>query len=106
MNKSTAGIVQCENAMKRCCKGDKGIVSLFLLLLLATSIAAVSPTAFADDDENEDEEDEEREDGEELALGSGIPDVILYGTIIVIAGSAAYTGFKIYSARKPKMLSG
>ena len=50
------------------------------------------------------EQDREREhDDAERALGRGIPDAILYGTIAIIVASVAYTGFKIYKAKRPKI---
>jgi len=82
----------------------KNSASLFLLLLLTISLTAAHPTAFAD--EEEDEKEEEREyDDDEIAPGGGIPDAILYGTIAVIVCSVAYTGFKIYKAKRPKISS-
>ena len=98
----------------------KSFVVFFLgaILLLAFSSTDV---AFADEDEWDDDEreyeregfgemerEQERErehddDDEGLALGGGISDAILYGTIAVIVGSIAYTGFKIYKAKRPKI---
>ena len=97
-------------------------LTLGLFLLLAFSVTTI-PTVFADDDEWDDDEreyeregfgemerEQERErehddDDEGLALGGGIPDAILYGTIAVIVGSVAYTGFKIYKTKRPKLTS-
>ena len=42
-------------------------------------------------------------DDEEIAIGGGMPDAILYGTIAVIVGSVAYTGYKIYKTKRPKL---
>jgi len=50
-------------------------------------------------------EHEDDDDDEGLALGGGIPDAILYGTIVVIVASVAYTGFKIYKTKRPKLTS-
>lgn len=47
------------------------------------------------------EHDEDEDEG--LALGGGISNAILYGTIAVIVGSVAYTGYKIYKTKKPKL---
>jgi len=104
--KSIVGIVSDENVKKNYCNSSKTSLSLFLLLLLMVSLVAISPTVFADEDEEEDEKDEEREDDDEgLAFGSGILDAIFYGTIAVIVGTVAYTGFKIYKAKRPKIPS-
>ena len=64
-----------------------------LFSLLVFSVATFDPAVFADDDDND----------EERILGGGIPDAILYGTIAIIVASVAYTGFKIYKAKKPKI---
>ncbi len=93
--------------------------SFVVFFLGAILVLAFSSTdiAFADEDEWDDDEREyeregfgemerEREhddDDEGLALGGGTSDAILYGTIAVIVGSIAYTGFKIYKARRPKI---
>jgi hypothetical protein len=102
------------------------VLTLGLFLLLTFSVVTI-PTIFADEDEDEWDDDEreyeqrgsgdmereqererEREhedddDDEGLALGGGMPDAILYGTIAVIIGSVAYTGFKIYKIKRPKL---
>ena len=102
------------------------VVTLGLFFLLTISVITV-PTVFADEDEDERDEDEreyeqkgfgdmereqererEREHEEEdegLALGGGMSNAILYGTIAVIVGSVAYTGFKIYKTKRPKIES-
>ena len=67
-------------------------LTLGLFLLLAFSVTTLVPAVFADDD-----------DDEKLALGGEIPDAILYGTIAIIVASVAYTEFKIYKAKKPKL---
>ena len=97
-------------------------LGLFFLLALA---AATVPAVFADEDEWDDDEreyeqrgsgemmrEQERErehedddNDERLVLSGGIPDAILYGTITVIAASVAYTGFKIYKTKRPKLTS-
>jgi hypothetical protein len=98
MNKKPIiGINSDENIQKNCCKGSKNSASLFLLLL-TISLVTVSPTAFADEDE-----DREDDNNEGLALGGGIPNAIFYGTIVVIVGSVAYIGFKIFKIKRPKM---
>ena len=68
-------------------------LTLGLFLLLVFSVATFDPAVFADDDDND----------EERILGGGIPDAILYGTITIIVASVAYTGFKIYKAKRPKI---
>ena len=101
-------------------------LTLGLFLLLALSSVTIIPTIFADENEwNDDDEKEfdqrgsgemqreqerererehdEDDDDEGLALGGGISDAILYGTIAVIVGSVAYTGLKIYKAKRPKL---
>ncbi|MDH5463147.1 MAG: hypothetical protein OEY17_05945 [Nitrosopumilus sp.] len=102
--KSIVGIV--SDVKKNYCSGGKSSPSLFLLLLLMVFLT-VSPAAFADENEEEGEKDEDREDDDDegLAFGSGIPDAILYGTIALIVGTVAYTGFKIYKVKRPKMSS-
>ena len=103
-------------------------LTLGLFFILVFSVATSVPAVFADDDEWDDdderefyqrgsgemqrEQERERErehedddDDEGLVLGGGIPDAILYGTIAVIVGSVAYTGFKIYKAKRPKLTS-
>ena len=97
----------------------------FLLAVLAFSVSTGFVFADEDDDEWDDDEreyeqkgsgnmerEQERErehedddDDEGLALGGGIADAILYGTIAVIVGSVAYTGFKIYKTKKSKLTS-
>ena len=102
-------------------------LTLGLFLILTFSVVTI-PTVFADEDKHEWDDDDEREyeqrglgdmereqererereheddDGDEgLALGGGIPDAILYGTIAVIIGSVAYTGYKIYKTKQPKL---
>lgn len=85
-------------------------LSLFLILLLAITVTIVP--VFADDDDDDDErigfverEDDEREDDddERIGLGSGMSDMVLYVTISAIAGTIGYTGFKIISAKRPKL---
>jgi len=99
---------------------------IFGLFLILTLSVVTIPTIFADEDEDEWDDDkreyeqrgsgnmereQERErereheddDDEGLALGGGTPDAILYGTIAVIIGSVAYTGFKIYKTKRPKV---
>ena len=88
-------------------------------MLLAFSVTII-PTAFADDDEWDDDDGEyeregfgemeverererEHDDDDEITLGGGVSDAILYGTIAVIVGLVAYTGFKIYKTKKPKI---
>ena len=111
---------------RRNTKGEKAMkaLTLGLFLLLTLSITTV-PTIFADEDKWDDDDDEqeyeqrgsgemqreqerEREhddDDEGLTLGGGIPDAILYGTIGIIVASVAYTGFKIYKTKRPKLTS-
>jgi hypothetical protein len=55
--------------------------------------------------EREREHGEDDDDDEGLALGGGIPDAFLYGTIAVIVGSVAYTGYKIYKTKRTKITS-
>ena len=93
-------------------------LTLGLFLLLAFSVATSVPAIFADDDDEREYEqrgsgemqrEQEREqahdddDDAELALGGEIQDVVLYGTIAIIVTSVAYTGFKIYKAKRPKI---
>ena len=66
-------------------------LSLFLMLLFAITVTTVP--VFADDD-----------DDERMKLGSGIPDMVLYITVSAIVGTIGYTGFKIITARRPKMV--
>jgi len=101
----------------------------FGLFLLLSLFVVTVPTIFADEDEDEWDDDDrseyeqrgsseiereqererEREheddddDEEGLAFGGGMPDTILYGTIVVIIGSVAYTGYKIYKTKRPKL---
>ena len=44
---------------------------------------------------------EDDDDDNELAIGSGTGDVILYVTIGAIAASIGYTGFKILKSKRP-----
>ena len=91
-------------------------LTLGLFLLLTLSVVTTVPAVLADDD-NDDREYEQRgygemareqerehDDGDEgRALGGGISDVIIYGTIGIIVASVAYTGFKIYKDKIPKL---
>lgn len=98
-------------------------LTLGLFLLLVFSITTV-PTVFADEDELDDDDEyekqgsgemvreqererehEDEDDDKGLTLGGGIPDAILYGTIAIIVASVAYTGFKIYKVKRPKLTS-
>ncbi len=79
-------------------------LSLFLILLLAITVTTVPVFADDDDDderigfgEREDDDDDER-------IGSGMSDMVLYVTIAAIIGTVGYTGFKIISAKKPKLV--
>ncbi|MDH3203578.1 MAG: hypothetical protein OEL81_02730 [Nitrosopumilus sp.] len=83
----------------------KNSTSLVLFFLLTISLVTASPIAFADEDEDDEKDEREDDDDEGLALGGGISDAILYGTISVIVGSVAYTGYKIYKTKKPKLTS-
>ena len=80
---------------------------MFVLLLFSL------PVALADEDEYEEEEDEmrfgfgemererEREhQDDELAIGSGTADLVLYVTIGAIIASIGYTGFKILKTKR------
>ena len=100
-------------------------LTLGLFFILVFSVATSVPAVFADDDEWDDDDDDEREydqrgsgemqreqererehnddDDAELALRGAILDAILYGTIAIIVASVAYTGFKIYNAKRPKI---
>ena len=92
-------------------------------MLLTLSIVTI-PTVFADEDDDEwedkqrgfgdmererererEKEHEDDDDVEGLALGGGIPDAILYGTIAIIVGSVACTGYRIYKTKRPKLTS-
>jgi len=85
---------------------------LFLILLLAVAITTLP--VFADEDDDDDEriglgerEDDEREDDdddERIGLGTGVSDMVLYVTIAAIVGTIGYTGFRIISAKRPKMI--
>ena len=87
---------------------------LMMIPLLAILVITV-PIAIADEDEYEDAEDDDRmgfglmeqererehQDDQEIAIGSDIGNMILYGTIAAIVASVGYTGFKIYRAKRP-----
>jgi len=73
---------------------------LFLILLLAVTVTTVP--VFADEDEWDD--DERGEDDERIGLGTGISDMVLYVTISAIVGTIGYTGYKIISAKRPKLV--
>ena len=88
-----------------------------LLIPILALLVITVPIAVADEDEYEDEEREEdrmgfgfmerererehQDDNEEIAIGSNIGNMILYGTIAAIIASVGYTGFKIYRAKRP-----
>ena len=92
-------------------KNQKNLLVFALLALLAFSI----PVVYADDEYDDDEwegfgimkQEREREhqddDDNELVVGSGIGDVILYVTIGAIVASIGYTGFKIFKPKRPKV---
>jgi len=80
--------------------------------ILALLVITV-PIAIADEDEYEDRKDDrmgfglmerererEHQDDQEIAIGSDIGNMILYGTIAAIVASVGYTGFKIYRAKR------
>lgn len=83
----------------------------FLILLLAVTVTTVP--VFADDDEWDDSddrmgfgerEDDEHEEDDRMKLGNGMSDMVLYVTIAATAGTIGYTGFKIISTKKPKLV--
>jgi len=86
----------------------KSISSVFVLLVIISMINVV-PTIYAEEDDDEDDREgfgemkREREHQDEgIPLGTGIGNIILYGTIAAIGVSIAYTAFKItLSKRKP-----
>lgn len=79
------------------------------MLFLPIVFMIVFPIAFAEDDEEDRmgfgimEREREHQDDEEFAIGSSIGNMILYGTIIAIIASVAYTGFKLYRVKKSKI---
>lgn len=80
---------------------------LFMILLLAGTITTVPVFAEDDDDERigfEEREDNEHEDDERIGLGNGMSDMVLYVTIAAIVGTIGYTGFKIISTKRPKVV--
>ena len=84
-----------------------------LLIPILALLVITVPIAVADEDEYEEEEDRtgfglmerererEHQDDEEIAIGSDVGNMILYGTIGAIVASVGYTGFKIYRAKRP-----
>ena len=84
---------------------EKNLLVFFLVALLAISI----PVVYADEDEYDDEwegngimnQEREHQDDDELQIGSGTGDMILYVTIGAIAASIGYTGFKIFKTKRP-----
>ena len=88
-----------------------------LLIPIIALLAITVPIAVADEDDYEDQyEDDDREgygimerererekehDDNELAIDSGMGNMILYVTIAAIVASVAYTGFKMLKTRKP-----
>ncbi|MDH5568690.1 MAG: hypothetical protein OEX98_02725 [Nitrosopumilus sp.] len=80
--------------------------SVFVLLVIISMINVV-PTIYAEEDDDDREgfgemkrEREHQDEG--IPLGTGIGNIILYGTIAAIGVSIAYTAFKITSSkRKP-----
>ena len=88
-------------------KNQKNLLVFALVALLAFSI----PVVYADEDDYDDDEREgfgimmqEREhqdDDNELQIGSGVGDMILYATIGAIVASIGYTGFKVIKSKRP-----
>jgi len=84
----------------------KSMSSVFVLLVIISMINVV-PTIYAEEDDDDREgfgemkrEREHQDEG--IPLGTGIGNIILYGTIAAIGVSIAYTAFKITSSkRKP-----
>lgn len=83
-----------------------------VLAMLLTSSIIVMPSIYSEDEYEDDEKgtglmqrEQERErehDEDNIALGSDIGNIILYGTIAAIIISIGYTAFKIMSSkRKP-----
>jgi len=83
---------------------------MLILLIVSMPIAIADEDEYEDDDEDrmgfgimEREREREHQDDAELAIGSDIGNMILYGTIAAIIASVVYTGFKLYQAKKPKV---
>ena len=85
-----------------------------LLIPMLAILVITVPMAFADEDEYEDDDREgfgfmerererEHRENQEIAIGSDIGNVILYGTIAAIVGSVVYTALKIYRAKRPSV---
>lgn len=85
-------------------KGKLLIFPLLLMLIITT------PVVFADEDEFEDddidgfgmmEREREREHQDEgIPIDTGVGSVILYGTILAIVASVAYTAYKMTSSKR------
>ena len=84
-----------------------------LMIPVLVILVITVPIAIADENEYEDKEDDqmgfglmerererEHQDDQEIAIGSDIGNIILYGTIAAIVASVSYTGFKIYKAKR------
>ena len=88
----------------------KLLIPILALLVITVPIAVADEDEYKDDDEEKDrigfglmerEREREHQDDEEIAIGSDIGNMILYGTIAAIIASVGYTGFKIYRAKRP-----
>ena len=90
-------------------------LSLFLIGLIALSVTTVPVLADDDDDDEREfgfgererehgDEKEDDDDDERIGLGTGVSDMVLYVTISAIVGTIGYTGYKIISTKRPKLV--
>jgi len=82
-------------------------ISIVFVLLVMISVVYIIPVAYAEKDDDEEDREgfgemkREREHQDEgIPIGTDVGNVILYGTIVAIGASVAYTAFKITSSKR------